>query len=146
MIVPASNPLCFYCEGCLRRLRNTTCSRSRDTNACRRRITYASMALPCTHSFIIAVSRQFGRSLSFPSFKFLHFLFFSLLFVSLPSRFERRYFAAGIYHAFKYISRGHKFSSFSSFSSNQVREKMVPRLIYSFHKRCAQKIGVKEIP
>lgn len=102
---PASNPR-FYREGCLRRSRNTTqCSRSRDTNASRRRITCVFISVKAylrrAHVHYIVVSR---RSLSFLSFEFFHSLLF---FVSFSSRFERRYFAAGIYHhAFKiYFTR-----------------------------------------
>lgn len=140
---PASNPR-FYREGCLRRLRNTTqCSRSRDTNASRRRITCVFISVkapsPCTHSL-------YRRSLSFLSFEFFHSLLFFSSHFPLVSR-EDISQPEYIITRLKYISRGHKFPSFSSFSFHiKTREKMVPRLIYSFHKRCAQKIGVKEIP
>lgn len=145
MIVPASNPLCFYCEGCLRRLRNTTCSRSRDTNACRRRITYASMPLPCTRSLspclVNSVALSPFRRSNFSIFSSSPFFSSHSLLVSREDISQPEYITRlNIFHA------GTSFLRFPPFCSNQVREKMVPRLIYSFHKRCAQKIGVKEIP
>lgn len=104
---PASNPR-FYREGCLRRSRlkhNAMFEISR--RECIPSSNYVCIhirkGIPslCTRSLYRRVS---SLSLSFLSFEFFHSLLF---FVSFSSRFERRYFAARIYHhAFKiYFTR-----------------------------------------
>lgn len=144
---PASNPR-FYREGCLRRSLNTTqCSRSRDTNASRRRITCVFISvkayLRCAHVHYIVVSRRSLSPFCRSNFSILFFFSSHFPLVSREDISQPEYIITRL----KYISRGHKFPSFSSFSFHiKTRGKMVPRLIYSFHKRCAQKIGVKEIP
>lgn len=146
---PASNPR-FYREGCLRRSRlkhNAMFEISR--RECIPSSNYVCIhirkGIPslCTRSLYRRVS---SLSLSFLSFEFFHSLLFFSSHFPLVSR-EDISQPEYIITRLKYISRGHKFPSFSSFSFHiKTREKMVPRLIYSFHKRCAQKIGVKEIP